>query len=294
MQQVIKTLIWGMALCLTLTACAEVKVTTQQPHPRPSAAPADKQKAKPHTTATHAKLPTMAEVKQKLQLKYEGKQPSKWGEHLPGVIDRLPTKEKVIALTFDACGGQHGSGYDAALIQYLERERIPATLFINSRWIERNKPTFMRLAQHPLFEIENHGTAHRPLSVNGRAIYGIRGTGSVNEAMDEVLGNDRKILELTGRKPKFFRSGTAYYDDVAVNIVHDIGERPVNFDVVGDAGATFSAKQVKQALLQAKPGSIVILHFNRPAGDTAEGLKQAIPLLRQKGYRFVKLEDMLK
>jgi peptidoglycan/xylan/chitin deacetylase (PgdA/CDA1 family) len=105
--------------------------------------------------------------------------------------------------------------------------------------------------------------------------------------------NDRKIQALTGRKPKFFRAGTAYYDDVAVKIVNDIGERAVNFDILGDAGATYTTEQVKNSLLTAKPGSIVILHFNQPAKDTAEGMMKAIPLLLQKGYLFVKLEDYL-
>ncbi|TCW39142.1 polysaccharide deacetylase family protein [Laceyella sacchari] len=292
MQSSIKSLTAIISLCLATTACSGTQVTTDHSQARPTTQSTAAPTAKPSTNT--AALPSVEEIKQRVQTKFEGQKPQKWGEHLPGVIDRLPTQEKLIALTFDACGGQHGSGYDASLIQYLEREQIPATLFINSRWIERNKQIFLRLARQPLFEIENHGTVHRPLSVNGRAVYGIRGTANVNEALEEVLGNDRKIMELTGKKPKFFRSGTAYYDDVAVKIIHETGERPVNFDIIGDAGATFSARQVKQALLTAKPGSIVILHFNQPQGETAEGLKQAIPLLRKQGYRFVKLEDVLK
>lgn len=287
MDNMLKTLIGGVALLFALTACAKTDVVAH----RSATASVT---TKPQATLSKPQLPSIAEVKQELKPKYANKKPSRWGEHLPGIIDRLPTDTQTIALTFDACGGEHGSGYDSDLIQYLEQEQIPATLFINSRWIEQNRSTFMRLANHPLFEIENHGTVHRPLSVNGKSIYGIAGTQSVDEAMEEVLGNDRKILELTGRKPKFFRSGTAYYDDVAVQLVRDLGEQPVNFDIVGDAGATYSAAQVKQALLKARPGSIVIMHFNRPEGETAEGLKQAIPLLQQKGYLFVKLEDLLK
>lgn len=61
------------------------------------------------------------------------------GLKITGVLTRLATKDKVIALTFDACGGKGGSGYDRKLIDYLIKENIPATLFINARWIDANK-----------------------------------------------------------------------------------------------------------------------------------------------------------
>lgn len=231
--------------------------------------------------------------KERVIEQFQAKKPQHWGAHVPGVINRLPTEEKVIALTFDACGGKYGSEYDQKLIDYLIEEKIPATLFVNSRWIDANHDTFLSLAKNPLFEIENHGYQHRPLSVTGKSIYGIHGTENAEEVIDEVMKNNHKISEMTGQKPKFFRSGTAYYDEVAVQIVHQLGVKVVNFDIVGDGGATFSGEQVRQALLKAKPGSIVILHFNQPGSGTAEGVMKAIPELKKQGFRFVKLEDYL-
>jgi peptidoglycan/xylan/chitin deacetylase (PgdA/CDA1 family) len=58
--------------------------------------------------------------------------------------------------------------------------------------------------------------------------------------------------------------------------------------------AIFNRQQVKNALLSAKPGSIVIMHMNQPKGETFEGLKDAIPILQKQGYKFVKLEDYIK
>jgi peptidoglycan/xylan/chitin deacetylase (PgdA/CDA1 family) len=244
-----------------------------------------KQETIPQTT----QLPTETEV---LQL-YQNSKPKEWGESVTGVVKRLPTEDKVIALTFDACGGEHGNGVDKDIIDYLTQQKIPATLFINARWIDANPKVFAELAKNPLFEIENHGTEHRPLSVNGRSIYGINGTKNITNVYNEVNKNAQKIKKLTGRTPAFFRSGTAYYDEVAVKISSDLGEIPVNFDIIGDAGATYNAEQVDLALQQAKPGSIVILHMNQPNGETAEGIKRSIPKLLKKGYRFVKLETYL-
>jgi peptidoglycan/xylan/chitin deacetylase (PgdA/CDA1 family) len=231
-------------------------------------------------------------LKQKLMTIYGNKHPVRWGEHMPGIYQRFDTRQRLVALTFDACGGKKGSGYDKKLIDYLIQQRIPATLFINSRWIDANPELFQSLARNPLFEIENHGFLHKPLSVDGRSVYGIAGTQNVGQVVDEVMINERKIERLTGRKPMFFRPGTAYFDDVAVQIVHQLGLKPLNYDVLGDAGATYSTAQVKRALLSVKPGSIVLLHMNMPHGDTAEGVIQAIPLLKKRGYRFVRLQEV--
>jgi peptidoglycan/xylan/chitin deacetylase (PgdA/CDA1 family) len=226
--------------------------------------------------------------------RYSGERPAAWGEHVPGVVSRLPTTERVVALTLDACGGRTGSGYDAELIETLRRGRVPATLFVNARWIEANPRKFRQLAADPLFEIANHGTEHRPLSVTGRSAYGIAGTSSVAQVVDEVAVNQRLIRQVTGAPPAFFRSGTAYYDDVAVRVVNDLGLQVVNFDVLGDAGATYTADQVAHAMLSSEPGSIILAHMNRPAGGTAEGIDTALPRLSRRGVRFVRLSEYLR
>jgi peptidoglycan/xylan/chitin deacetylase (PgdA/CDA1 family) len=225
--------------------------------------------------------------------RYSDKEPTAWGEAVPRVVRRLPTKDRVVALTLDACGGRTGSGYDAELIKTLRRESVPATLFVNARWIDTNRRKFRQLATDPLFEIANHGTAHRPLSVTGRSAYGISGTSSVAGVIDEVAINQRLITQLTGKAPAFFRSGTAYYDDVAVRVVRSLGLQVVNYDVLGDAGATYSAAQVVSAMLSSAPGSIILAHMNRPDRGTAEGINAALPKLRKRGFRFVRLSEYL-
>ncbi len=182
--------------------------------------------------------------------------------------------------------------FDKALIDFLEKEKIPATLFINGRWIEPNRKDFDRLAANPLFEIGNHGLTHKPASVNGRSVYGIQGTKSIAELVDEIELNAEKIESLTGIRPKYYRSGTAYYDEVAVKIAGELGQQVAGFSLLGDAGATYSRQQVKNALLSAKPGDIIILHFNHPESGTAGGVMDAIPELKKRGYRFVRLSDV--
>ena len=231
-------------------------------------------------------------TKERIFSAFTGRVPQEWGEVVKGVKTRLNTDQKVSALTFDACGGPRGSGFDSKLIDYLESEKIPATLFISGRWIDANQDIFRRLAKNPLFEIENHGLNHKPCSANGRSIYGIEGTKGTGEIFDEIEENAIKIQTLTGRKPKFYRPGTAYCDEICVEIANALGYEVVHFSSLGDAGATYSKKQVKETLLNAPPSSIILMHMNYPESETAEGIIEAIPELKKKGFIFVKLSGI--
>jgi peptidoglycan/xylan/chitin deacetylase (PgdA/CDA1 family) len=219
---------------------------------------------------------------------YQNDKPLEWGQEVTGVITKFdPCDAKAIALTFDACGGGRGCGYDAELISFLRSEMIPATLFINARWIEANPSIFADLASDPLFEIANHGLKHKPLSVSGKKAYGIKGTNSAIDAAREIEGGAGAIEKASGKRPRFFRSGTNHYDEVAVRIASALGHSVIGCSVNGDGGATFSARQVKEQLLSAKPGDIILMHMNRPDGMTADGVAEALPTLRSRGFSFV-------
>ncbi len=231
------------------------------------------------------------QTKEQIISTFTGRTPREWGEVVRGVRTRLNTEEKVLALTFDACGGQRRSSYDARLIQYLETEKTPATLFISGRWMDANPEICKKLSKSSLFEIENHGLKLKPCSAIGRSVYGIEGTKSVGEMYDEIESNALKILDLTGRKPRYYRPAAAYCDEICVEIANALGYQVVNFSVLGDAGATYSKGRVKEALSDAPQSSIILLHMNHPERETAGGLIEAILELKKRGFRFVKLSE---
>jgi len=248
--------------------------------------------ASPTATAS-TPAAAVALTRDEVVARYGGLAPRSWGFGGPGVVRGLGTTRRVVALTFDACGGPGGSGYDEALITFLRRQEVPATLFLNSRWIDENPAVFRQLRREPLFELANHGTRHLPLSVTGRSAYGISGTRNAGEVYDEVAGNAVKLTRLLGAPPRFFRAGTAFSDDVAAQIVTAMGVRLVTFSINGDGGATFTPEQVRETVAPAPGGSLVLCHMNHPEGGTAAGITAAVPQLTAAGYRFVRLSDQL-
>jgi peptidoglycan/xylan/chitin deacetylase (PgdA/CDA1 family) len=217
--------------------------------------------------------------------------PHYWGVEAPGVQLRTAASNAV-ALTFDCCGGPGGNHVDRELLDFLERNDVAATFFLNYRWVHANRHTARRLIANPLFEIGNHGTAHLPMSVSGRRAYGIAGTQDAGSCFDEVSINQEYLAGLMPKPPRYFRPGTANFDDVAVQITKSMGLLPAGFSINGDGGATFQAPTVTAQMSAAVAGDIVIAHANHPSGGTADGTKAAVPLLRRRGLTFLRLSDV--
>lgn len=232
----------------------------------------------------------MPPLKERIK-KWDGEAPTQWGEQVTGVATKIKAEGKEIALTFDACGGPKGSAVDWELLDFLRKEKISATLFFSGRWLAKNGNAARIFAADPLFEIENHGTNHRPLSVTGKSAYGISGTASPLEAAMEIEENAETLERITGVRPRFFRSGTNHYDEIAVSIAAELGYAVIGYFLNGDGGAAFSKKRIAEGLLSLRGGEIVLFHMNRPEGWTAEGIKEALPRLREKGFRFVHLSE---
>ncbi|MFX0539779.1 polysaccharide deacetylase family protein [Ornithinimicrobium sp. Y1847] len=238
-------------------------------------------------------------LRERALARYWARRPRHWGLDVPGVISRSDisgvisgSEGEAVALTFDACGGRVHR-YDEDLIEVLRREQVPATLFINQEWAEANPDITQDLVDDPLFEIANHGDRHVPLSVRGWVAYGVPGTEHVSAAFDEIRGPHLFFQSRYGVTPRWFRPGTAHCDEVAADLARWLGTPVVGLSVNADWGATASADQVANNVVQAGPGDIVLGHFNHPGSGTAAGISRAIEILREREVSFARLQDVL-
>ncbi len=218
-----------------------------------------------------------------------GSTPRRFGDHIRGIKRGFRAQGDEIALTLDLCDGIGEGAVDEELFALLRRENIPAAVFVSGRFAQNHTDFVEKLSEEPQFTIENHGMRHRPCTADGRSVFGIAGTRGVESMVDEIEENARLITQLTGRRPRLYRPGTAHMDDVCVRAAKGLDTTPLGFTVSGDVGASLRKSAVKQALLGAKPGAIVVLHAHRPRSDSFEGFRDALPLLQERGTRFVSL-----
>lgn len=195
-----------------------------------------------------------------------------------------------IALTLDACSGK----YDDDLIEFLIRKRIPATIFATKKWLDKNPYGLSVIKAHlDLFDVEDHGENHIPAIIGkGRKVYGIPGEPDVIHLRREVVEGAIAIEEATGVPPHWYRSATAEYDPLAIEEIGKRGYKIAGFSVNADEGATAKKLTIEQKLKHVKGGDIIIAHMNKPASETAEGLSVGLTHLLQKGFVFVRLDQV--
>jgi len=201
------------------------------------------------------------------------------------VVTRLPTQDRVIALTFDACEAGKVAHLDRAVLDAVVARRIPFTVFMGGRFARDNAEAVAALAQNPLVEIENHTWSH-PSDMRRLSDAQIR---------DEVRRAEQQIFTDTGRHTHYFRFPGGNADARTVGVVEAMGYRVVHWRFPeGDPDPHVTAKAMIQVTLErAHGGDILIFHINGRGVHTAEAAPKVIDLLQALGFRFVRLSDYL-
>lgn len=203
------------------------------------------------------------------------------------VIERLPTAERVVALTFDACEARNAPAFfDRPLLDYIEAEKLPVTIFATGLFAQRNRDDLARLAKSPLVEVENHSFDH-PQHMERL---------DPGRVAAEVEDADRAIIAATGRKPAFFRFPAGNYDAATLAAVEATGHKVVHWRwPSGDPAKGLEPARLRDWVLsKVRPGDVLIFHINGRAPATHVALPQVVSELRRRGYSFVRLDEVVK
>jgi peptidoglycan/xylan/chitin deacetylase (PgdA/CDA1 family) len=201
-------------------------------------------------------------------------------------ITQGPSEKPQIALTFDACETEDNpAGYDEEIIDVLTETATPATLFLGGHWMQSHPTQTLALAANPLFELGNHSWSHLDFASISR-----------EEIDKEILWTQDMMYSLIGRQPRVFRLPFGTFTDEALDIVASHGLYTIQWDIVtGDPDPNVTGDAIYNAVVaQAHNGAIVIMHMNGRGWHTAEALPAMIGTLREQGYTFVTISEMLE
>ncbi|MEV5970085.1 polysaccharide deacetylase family protein [Streptomyces sp. NPDC051921] len=218
----------------------------------------------------------------------------------PVYSHRVKSPEKVVALTFDAdmtadqgpraAGGEHFD--NPQLIATLRRLKVDATVFMTGRWAEEYPDQARSIGNDARFEIANHSFSHYAFA---SPCYGLPTVARPDMAADVQRAFDAfRDAGATNVVP-YFRFPGGCYDDAARRALAPAGVTAVQWDVVsGDAFAKDADAVADQVLSGVKPGSLVVMHCTRSAAPvTEQAVRRIVPELRAKGYRFVKVSELM-
>ncbi len=214
-------------------------------------------------------------------------------------------KGKPVALTFDLCEANgEKSGYDADIVNILRTHRVKATFFVGGKWMRSHPDRTQQLMADPLFEIGNHSWSHANFSQlsEDQIEREVLWTQAQYEALREELQTRNCALEAgqaevekIPRVPELFRFPYGACTSVAQRVVTKCGLPAIQWSIVTGDAASFqtAAGIVRIVQQQIRPGAIIIAHANGRGHGTAAALERLIPELRQNGYQFVTVSELL-
>lgn len=113
--------------------------------------------------------------------------------------------------------------------------------------------------------------------------------------MAEILKLDRDFHDLFGRRMTYFRPPRGEYSARNLAVAASLGYRTVFWSLAYDdwnvelrRGKAFAFDKIARA---AEPGLIVLLHT--VSTDNADAMPAIVEDLRERGYRFRSLDDIL-
>ena len=112
------------------------------------------------------------------------------------------------------------------------------------------------------------------------------------EIVKELTTSVSAIEAITGNKVEVFRPPYGDYDDLLIEIAAELNLQTIQWDVDSLDWKDLTAKQIVNRIVsKTKSGSIILCHNN--GLHTLEALPYVLGELKQKGYEFVKISDLI-
>lgn len=201
-------------------------------------------------------------------------------EHPSQIFVNGFTSEKKICLTFD--DGPDGQ-VTPQVLDILDKHHVKASFFFTGSKLEQN-PEIVKRAYQDGHLVLSHAWSHQQLK-----------SLSQQEIRKEIQMTEDKIYELIGERPSLIRPPAGYIDKNAASVMKYKGYKIVLWSIdTMDWTQTDKSSIVKNVTENIRPGDIILMHCDSTNTETVKALPEIITKLRQKGYQFVDLGEMLQ
>lgn len=198
-----------------------------------------------------------------------------------------PGDDKVVALTFD--DGPWDTTGD--LLSLLKEYDAKATFFTIGKQISGQPKTMEKMAAAG-HQIATHSWDHAETG-GGNSVDMTRQ--SPEKQIEEVQQGQQAITDATGKEAsKVFRSpGGNYHDDIIWNLQPYVTAE-IGWNIDTEDWQRPGAEAIAEAIMSAKSGDIILMHDGGgPRTQTIDALRIALPYLKEKGFKFVTIDELL-
>lgn len=185
-----------------------------------------------------------------------------------------------IALTFD--DGPHPR-YTPQILDILDKYGIKATFFVIGENAKYYSDALIETSRRG-HEIANHTYSHIILSKSN--LYKLQG---------EIENCEAEILGFTEQKPKLFRPPEGMVCSEMTSIADELDYTVILWNLdTKDWAHTPPDEIAKNVINNVKPGDVILMHdFIGRNSPTPKALEIFIPVLLEKGYKFVTVSELI-
>jgi peptidoglycan-N-acetylglucosamine deacetylase len=205
---------------------------------------------------------------------------NQWDDEGPAVIYHGRRDRKKIALTID-----DGWVPDYELLELLEELDVRCTVFIPGKLIYA-RPEWIKYMKERGFEICCHGYSHKLLPFL-----------SEEEQEEEIRETWEAISDIADGGPLLVRPSGGRLDGPhpSLPILRQLGYTVILWDndVRGYNKSDTVDSQLDWLWEHLQPGNIILSHFGDVL-NTKEVLSRWIPMVREEGYEFVLVSELLE
>ncbi|MDD4802577.1 MAG: polysaccharide deacetylase family sporulation protein PdaB [Syntrophomonas sp.] len=195
-------------------------------------------------------------------------------------IYEVKTDKKIVALTFDI---SWGNNTPIPVIDILKANEIKSTFFLSGPWVKQYPEVPQRI-QADGHEIASHGYRHINLSKLSKS-----------EIKDEITKAHNNIKEVTGVDANLIRTPNGDYSDQVIEAAHEVKYEVIQWSTDSldwmNPGVNSIVDRVSK---KVHPGDIILMHASDTCKQTVEALPIIINNLKEQGYEFVTVSELLK
>jgi polysaccharide deacetylase family sporulation protein PdaB len=189
----------------------------------------------------------------------------------------VETPEKKAAVTFNCAWGAEDI---PEILAVLEKYEAKATFFILGQWAKDN-PDAVKLISEAGHEIGTHSNTHPDMAEIG-----------VEKTREELFLSCGYIEKACGIKPVLFRAPSGSYSSELIKNASEMGFTSIQWDVDSrDWKDKTAGEMVESVTKNVRKGSIILFHSGKK--NTLEALPQILEILKNGGYEFVKVSDLI-
>lgn len=189
--------------------------------------------------------------------------------------------DKVVYLTFD---NGYEEGYTDDILDVLKEENVPGAFFVTGHYVDSEPELVKRMVDEGHI-VGNHSYHHPDLTTLTK--------GDMKKELEAVQD---QVAAITDQKQiTYMRPPKGAFNEQSLKWANDLGYTHifwslafVDWNTDSQKGGDYAFDQVME---QIHPGAIILMHT--VSSDNAEALSKLIRELKEQGYQFKSLDDMV-